>query len=326
MSSTNPRTCAACGSPLTGTFTYDILGRPSAEWTCPVCAAPTPRPERPRGMTDEEYRDFLGTHLGARDMDDLYGPTPTPAKAPPEWNPCKTCGSLVPALPRIIGPSSQRRECPDPFHAPPEGECRDCEAGHRLVKIVDSGQRIHVLPGGNLIPCATPPEAGSNAAPVLAPKGDAPLPHAHYGVSGDLVFRSPTSLVQSSGIVAPPRVAPVASVEDRTATALDKCARVAGYERAWVAPSGEPNIILERKHPTDPAMIQMSRLDLLIAPSAAGREGTVEKARRAFYEAAREFFDYAAKSGCCANDIRRHQIAATAYDALLAAAAAGGER
>lgn len=66
----------------------------------------------------------------------------------------------------------------------------------------------------------------------------------------------------------------------RVAAALDKVAKAAGYERAWVAPSGEPNIILERKHPTSEGMIQVTRLDLCVG----ARDHTVEEAARALIE------------------------------------------
>lgn len=59
-----------------------------------------------------------------------------------------------------------------------------------------------------------------------------------------------------------------AAVDDRTPAALEIVAKAAGYERAWIAPSGTPNIILERKHTTDAGMIQVARLDLLVSPAS----------------------------------------------------------
>lgn len=62
---------------------------------------------------------------------------------------------------------------------------------------------------------------------------------------------------------------------DRVNSALEKVARTAGYERAWVAPSGEPNIILERAHPTEPGKIQVTRLDLVVSVQKAGPDGSI---------------------------------------------------
>ena len=62
--------------------------------------------------------------------------------------------------------------------------------------------------------------------------------------------------------------------------ALSIVAKAAGYETAWLAPSGTPNIILERKHPTEAGKIQITRLDIAVSPA-------VEVARRAAREAFR---------------------------------------
>ena len=51
----------------------------------------------------------------------------------------------------------------------------------------------------------------------------------------------------------------------RMAEALTIVAKATGYECAWLAPSGTPNIILERAHPTEAGKIQVTRLDIAVS-------------------------------------------------------------
>ena len=67
--------------------------------------------------------------------------------------------------------------------------------------------------------------------------------------------------------------------------ALSIVAKAAGYETAWLAPSGTPNIILERKHPTEAGKIQVTRLDIAVSPAvevARSLDATLADAHRWF--------------------------------------------
>ena len=196
----------------------------------------------------------------------------TPAAPSAPEAKCPTCGIDDPlvVMRQDLSTESGLRRCHDKWHTPatsptaPEA-CPQCGATADMeVGMMRGGWKCKA--SWHASPTAPDAAGGGVYGYAIEGPGNSRYP-AIYEKLDDAqnMAGTPGGFYRVVPLYAHP---PLDAVEvTRMHEALSIVAKAAGYETAWLAPSGTPNIILERKHPTEAGKIQITRLDIAVSPA-----------------------------------------------------------